>query len=107
MSPLKLSPRTRSPRTSCLPGQFVLGPRVPLGQLVLTPCVPLRMSCPPISQRLKSSYIHYPLWLFCPTELKLQLADSLVPSLHAPADSSLVSRLHFLAGARNAVWSQD
>ena len=38
--PLKLSPRTRNPRTSCPPGQLVLGPRVPLGQLVLGPCVP-------------------------------------------------------------------
>ena len=38
--PLELSPRTRSPRTSCPPGQLILGPRVPLGQLVLGPCVP-------------------------------------------------------------------
>ena len=55
--PLKLSPRTRGPRTSCPPGQLVLGPHVPLGQLVLGPCVPLRTSCPPVSERLQNSYI--------------------------------------------------
>ena len=54
--PLKLSPRTRDPRTSCPPGQLVLGPHVPLGQLVLGPCVPLRTSCPPMSQRLLSTW---------------------------------------------------
>ena len=45
--PLKLSPQTRGPRTSCPPRQLVLGSHVPLGQLVLGPRVPLRMSCPP------------------------------------------------------------
>ena len=33
-------PRTRGPRTSCPPGHAVLGPRVPLGQLILGAAVP-------------------------------------------------------------------
>ena len=55
--PLKLSPRTRVPRTSCPPGQPVLWPCVPPGQLVLEPRVPLRISCPPMKERLQNSYI--------------------------------------------------
>ena len=48
--PLNCPPDTW-PRTSCPSGQLVLGPHVPLGQLVL------RMSCPPMSERLQTSYI--------------------------------------------------
>jgi len=35
----KLSPQTHDLRTGCPPEQLVLGPRVPLRQLVLGPCV--------------------------------------------------------------------
>ena len=44
LSPVKMYPRTRGPRTSCPPGQLVLGLRVPLGHLALGPAVPLRTS---------------------------------------------------------------